>query len=97
MLQIKQEIAETCVDTFQQELSKKEKSEFDRCFVGYQVGAHLQMLDTLKVFERHASPELARTIADAKQTTQQQLTHAKQMLEKMEAKVARVDRASSTN
>jgi predicted outer membrane protein len=96
MLQIKQEIAETCVNTFREELSKKQKTDFDRCFIGYQVGAHLHMLDTLKVFERHASPELAQTIADAKQSTQEHLTQAKQMLERLEAKVARVERASST-
>lgn len=94
MLQIKQEIAETCINTFQQELGSKSKADFDRCFVGYQVGAHLHMLDTLKVFEKHASPQLAEVIRDGSQSVQQHLAQAKQLLTRFESKLTGAERAS---
>lgn len=82
MLQIKQEITQACLNTLKQELGAKSESEFDRCFVGYQVHAHLRMVDTLKVFERHASPELAQLINEGLQSTQMHLKTAKQLLAK---------------
>ena len=94
MLKIKQEVAETCVGTITQELETKSAAEFDRCFLGYQVGAHLRMLDTLKVFERHASPGLAKTIGEATEMTQEHLVQAKKLLAQFDANVARVNKGS---
>jgi predicted outer membrane protein len=94
-LQIKQEIATACVDTFRRELGGKTASEFDRCFLGYQVGAHLQMIDTLRVFERYASPQLAKVIADATQTAQGHLTQAKQLLNRYESKLTGAEKGTS--
>jgi ferritin-like metal-binding protein YciE len=68
-------------------LASKDKAEFDRCFVGYQVGAHMQMLDTLKVFQRYASPQLAEAIHDASSKTQQHLQQAEKLLESLEGKL----------
>lgn len=96
MLQIKREIASACVETFRNELASKPTEEFDRCFLGQQVGAHLQMLDTLKVFQRHASPELARTIDEATQATQQHLDQAKQLLSRSEGKLSEAKRPNPT-
>jgi predicted outer membrane protein len=87
MLQIKKEVAEANVNTLKQELASKDKAEFDRCFVGYQVGAHMQMLDTLKVFQRYASPQLAEAINDASSKTQQHLQQAEKLLESLEGKL----------
>jgi predicted outer membrane protein len=85
LLDIKREIAEANINSLGQELGAKPKADFDRCFVGYQVGAHMQMLDTLKVFERHASPQLAAAIKDASMKTHEHLQQAKRLLETLES------------
>lgn len=94
MLQIKQEIAQACLETLKKELGGKSEDDFDRCFVVYQVGAHLRMLDTLKVFERHSSPKLAQAVKAATETTQKHLDHAKQLVTKCEAKANLASKSS---
>lgn len=95
LMQIKQEIAQACVNTLKEELGAKANAEFDHCFVGYQVGAHMRMLDTLKVFERHASPQLAQVINDVTPTVQSHLDHAKQCLTQCESKLTRTEKSTS--
>lgn len=84
LAQIKQEINEKCVASAQRELSTKEGSEFDKCFVGMQIGAHMHMVDALSVLSTRASPELQQILEGAQQTTQQHLDHAKQLAKKLE-------------
>jgi hypothetical protein len=96
-LQIKREIAEANVDSLKQALEAKPKADFDRCFVGYQVGAHMLMLDTLKVFERHAGPELAAAIKETAAKTQAHLQQAERLLQSLEDTPAAADsRAASS-
>lgn len=92
MLNIKHEVAAACVATFKKELGSKSANDFDRCYLGEQIGAHLQMLDTAKVFEQHAAPELAKALGEFRETTQKHLEHAKQLLAQRESKLARTDR-----
>jgi len=84
LMQIKQEISEKCVASAQRELNSKEGAEFDRCFVGMQIGGHMHMVDTLGVLEGHVSPELKQIIDQGLQTSQQHLEHAKQLAKKLE-------------
>lgn len=83
-LAIKREIAEECVKSAQEELAAKPANEVDRCFMAAQVFGHQHMLTSLKVMERHASPEFKETLAQATQTTQQHLDHAKQILKTLD-------------
>jgi predicted outer membrane protein len=83
---IKREIADQCVQSAQRELETSDDP--DRCFIGAQVVGHQHMLDTLKVFQRHASPQLADTLAQASETTQQHLEQAKQILKSLDKQVA---------
>ncbi len=83
---IKQEIAEQCVHTAQEELAAKPANEVDRCFMAAQVFGHQHMLDALKVLERHASPQLKETLTEASRTTQQHLEHAKTILTTLDEK-----------
>ena len=45
---------------------------------------HMQMLDTLKVFSRYASPELDQLIEKGEETTQSHLDHAKKIIASLE-------------
>jgi predicted outer membrane protein len=91
MMAIKQEVANTCVKAIQEELSNKSDNEFDRCFVGSQVGAHMHMLAMLQVFERHASPSLAPVIRDGITTVEEHLQRGKQLLKGLESELAQAE------
>ena len=79
LIQIKQEIAERCLASLQEELSEKQGAEFDKCFMGMQVGAHMHMVDALTVISRHATGDLKKLTEEGRETAQQHLDHAKQI------------------
>lgn len=79
-LQIKREIADECLLSAEDELRTKEGREFDACFVGMQMGAHMYLLDVLKVFERHASPALQKVLRKDRETTQTHLDQSRELM-----------------
>ncbi len=88
-LQIQKEVAQQCLQSKTRELSQKEGAQFDRCYMNSQVGAHMKIADELTVYSRHASPSLQRTLQDGLQTTQQHLTMAKQIAERLDGATPR--------
>jgi len=87
-VQIKQELAKQCGESAMKELQEKQGTEFDKCYVGMQIGMHMQMLDTLKVFKNHASPELASLLDKGRETTEMHLDHAKKLMKELDGKTA---------
>lgn len=79
LIELKQELTEQCLQTIRQELEQKPEAEFDKCYIGSQVMAHMAMVDTLEVFSRHASPELQSVLEKGKQTAQMHLNEAKKL------------------
>jgi len=79
-MQIKRELADECLASTQQELGQKKGKEFDECYVGIQIAAHMQMVTELKVLERHASPELAAVLKEGRNTAQKHLDEAKRIM-----------------
>ncbi len=79
-IQLHREIANECLTQSKKRLTEKDEKEVDACFIGTQLAAHMAMLDTLKVFERHASGELKEILADASETTQKHLEHAEKIM-----------------
>jgi predicted outer membrane protein len=79
-MQIKRELADECLASTKRELGQKSGQEFDDCFVGMQIAAHMQMVDELKVLQRHASPELAAVLKEGHTTAQTHLDHAKKLM-----------------
>lgn len=84
LVRLKQQLGQQCVASAQRELEQKDGDEFDKCYVGMQIAMHMQMLDTLKVFSRYASPDLDQLIEQAEQTTQDHLDHAKHLIKQLE-------------
>jgi len=78
------EVANQTQKSLERELSQKEGVQFDRCYLGQQVMAHLWLSDALSIFERHASSELQPILQEGLQTAQQHLTHAKALLARIE-------------
>jgi predicted outer membrane protein len=85
LIQIKQEIADQCLASTQRDLNEKQGKEFDKCYVGLQVVAHMEMVDTLTVFSRHASGELQQLVNEGRQTAQQHLDHVKHLAQQVDA------------
>jgi predicted outer membrane protein len=79
-LAIKQEIGKECVASFKKKFGELDGKQFDTCYMAHMVSAHMHMLDTLKVFKRHASPELAQLIQGGIATSEDHLMHAMNMV-----------------
>jgi len=74
-----EEIKRQCAESTIQALNEKQGAEFDHAFIHQQIVEHMGMLDTLKVAEQHASPDLKKALQQARQHTQQHLEQAKQI------------------
>jgi putative membrane protein len=81
-ISIKKEIGQKCLESVKKELSSKQGADFDECFMGQQVGAHMKMVDELQVLRNHVSSELQQKIDKDLQVAQQHLQLAKQVAQK---------------
>jgi len=80
---VKNQIGQQCLNTVKQELSQKSGAEFDQCFMGQQIGAHLKVVDELKVLRNYPSQELQQKLDKELQTAQHHLQMAKQIEQKL--------------
>jgi predicted outer membrane protein len=80
---IHKEIGQQCLNSVKKELSSKQGNDFDKCFMGQQIGAHMMVVDALKVLQNHASSELQPKLDKELQVAQQHLTLAKQIEQKL--------------
>jgi len=83
-LRLHQEIADECLASAQRELSDKQGTEFDTCYVDMQVAEHQRMISELKVFERHASGDFQALLSKGRTTAEHHLQHAKQFKKELE-------------
>jgi len=82
-ISIKKQIGQECLKSVKQELSSKQGADFDHCFMGQQIGAHMKVVDELTVLRSHASPELRQKLEKELQMAQQHLQLAKQIEQKL--------------
>jgi predicted outer membrane protein len=82
-ISIKKEIGQQCLTTLKQELGSKQGIEFDKCFMGVQISAHMKTVDELKVLKNHVSSELGQKLDKQLQMAQQHLQLAKQIEQKL--------------
>lgn len=94
LVALKHQLGEQCRQSATRELQQKSGSEFDKCYIGMQIAAHMEMLDTLKVMSRYASPELDQVIEKGEETTQQHLEHAKKLIASLEGRSSDSDSSS---
>lgn len=78
---ILQQVGKECLATTKQELGAKQGAEFDQCFIGQQIGAHLAVTTELKVLRQHASPELREKLDKELEMANSHLQEAKQIAE----------------
>jgi predicted outer membrane protein len=80
LLMIARDAHQECLRLQKEELGKKSGVEFDKGFVGSQIGAHLGMQAMLTATERHTSGEFQALLQKAQQTTMQHKQHAEQLM-----------------
>ena len=83
-LALKKDLTQQCIQSAKRELDKASGAEFDKKFMTFQVLAHMEAVDTLTVFQKHASPQLRGILSEALKKVEAHLQHAKQVCEKAE-------------
>jgi predicted outer membrane protein len=83
LAQIEKQIGERQKQVMLDELQQKSGTEFDKCYVGSQVLAHMQSLAALEVISQQQG-ELAQIAQQAQPIVQQHLEHAKQLAKQLE-------------
>jgi predicted outer membrane protein len=84
MVALQRTIAQQCLALTQRELDEA-GADFDHCYIGQQVGAHVAMLAKLQGSEQFAGPELRGFIQEATKTVEQHLQHAKQIAKELKS------------
>jgi predicted outer membrane protein len=88
VVQLKNELAQKCLATARRELEQKSGAEFDKCFMGMQIGAHMAAVDTIEVFRNHATGDLKQALSECLPTVKSHLEHAKTIGKKLESGAA---------
>jgi len=85
MLEANREATEACLTLTEQELSRHQGAEFDKCYIGQQIGAHIGMLAKLQAYERHAQGDLQKVFRDGAAKTQEHLDQARAIMKELES------------
>ncbi len=83
-MQLQRELAAQCLSSAKEKLNSKSGDEFDKCFIGHQLGMHEHMKDSLIVLQRHVSPELAAILAEGQKTTEEHLAKAEAIMKDLD-------------
>lgn len=75
-----QQVKGQCLALTQKELDQYQGTEFDKAFIGQQLGAHLGMLAQLRGSKNFASPELQKVIAEGEKMTIAHMVEAKKIM-----------------
>lgn len=84
MLALQRQMAQECLKLTKEELGKHDGADFDRCYMGQQMGAHVGMLAKLRASESFASGQLKSAINEMAQTTEHHLEMAKKITKDLE-------------
>lgn len=83
-IDFQRQVAQKQIRSVKDQLDKQSGSEFDEAFIAYQVGAHVQMINTLEVAQNYVSSDMRATVDRMLATTKEHLTHAQQLMQKFE-------------
>ncbi len=72
-----------CEQMTRDELSKHKGADFDRAFVGCQIGGHIAMLAHLKAVQSHTSGELQQIVKDAEMAVAQHKQRAEKLMSEL--------------
>lgn len=84
LLALEKQIVERCAQSARDELQQKQGAEFDKCYVGSQIGGHMQMLAALEVLSQQGPEQIQQIAQEAQPNVQKHLEHAKQIMKQLE-------------
>ena len=87
-LMLKHEIDKAKGEAIKKDLEHRKGSEFDDAFIGFQIAGHVDALETMKVFRKHASPQFQQVLSDGIKTTEHHLSDASKLMEQLAGKSA---------
>jgi predicted outer membrane protein len=82
--QIERQITERHKEAVREELEQKQGAEFDKCYLGAQIGGHMHMLAALEVIEQQGPDQLRQIAQQARPGVEQHLEQAKQLMKQLE-------------
>jgi len=85
LMQIDRQINERALQMAREDLQQKSGAEFDKCYVGNAITAHVHALAALEVIGRQTQGTLAQVARQAQPDVQQHLDHAKQLMKQLES------------
>lgn len=77
LLQIQLQATKNCIKLTKDSLSQMQGDEFDKAYMGQQIGAHIAMLAKLQAMEPFVSGDLKKVVENTIQATQSHLDEAK--------------------
>jgi predicted outer membrane protein len=84
LMEIGKRASERKVELTKAYLQDKQGQEFDKCYIGWQIAAHIGMLAELEAMENAGSPQLQQIVSKASQGTEQHLQQAQQIAQTLE-------------
>jgi predicted outer membrane protein len=78
---IHKEIADQCLKSTKEELSRYKGDDFDKAYIGQQLAAHMQLEDALKVLQHHASGQLKQQLEQDLETIQEHFKEAQKIMD----------------
>jgi putative membrane protein len=82
--QIDKQIAERCLANLKRELESKSGKDFDDCYIGAQIGGHMQMAAALAVISEQTSGQLHSIAKEAQPTVDRHLDQAKKLMDQLD-------------
>ena len=101
LAQIDTQIVRRKTQMAKQELEQKSGADFDKCYIGSAIPAHVHALAALEVIGQQSQGQLAEVARQAQPKVQQHLEHAKELMKKLDSQsgsstsAARADRSRS--
>jgi predicted outer membrane protein len=94
LVSLEKQIAKHCTQALRDELQQKQGAEFDMCYIGSQIGAHMQMLSALEVLSQQGPEQIQQVAQKAQPIVQQHLDHAKNLAKQLESQSPAGNRAA---
>lgn len=85
LVALEQQITKQCAQALRDELQQKQGAEFDMCYIGSQIGAHMQMVAALEVLAQQGPEQIQQVAQKAQPIVQQHLDHAKNLAKQLES------------
>jgi predicted outer membrane protein len=82
---IKQELCQLNLQTALEELQNKKGAEFDHCYMQLQVFVHQGMVNSIEIYQRHASDDLQSVLQEVGPKVESHLEKAKELVKKLDS------------